>query len=202
MITQHFTPADYVSVPWKNGQGTTLELASGQLDGALARTGFLWRISIADMVESAEFSRFEGVARILTVIAGHGLQLRGGSFDKPLACMPFEPVSFAGDAACFGHLLDGPVKNFNVMVDEGSACATVHVHDLPKSIQLGGDFDFFYLPLPRSELLFSVDGIVTSLFGGDSFLVRDGVGEILSISSTNPVAKPMVLHVRVSYLAA
>jgi len=49
------SPQQFKQIPWKNGKGTTTELAisdGGTLDH------FAWRLSIASVVEDGEFSDF------------------------------------------------------------------------------------------------------------------------------------------------
>lgn len=201
MITQHLTPADYQAVPWKNGKGTTLELASEQSAQVAKSADFRWRISIADMVESAEFSSFTGVGRILTVIEGHGLRLEGESFEKPLSCMPYKPVAFTGSVSCFGRLLDGSVKNFNVMVDETSAHAAVAVREVPARIRVRGDIDFFYVPPTQDDLCFTVGDAIKRVASGESLLVQEPAGQTLDISQvTTSDTVPNILHVSIRYL--
>ena len=68
-------PADQQAVvPWKNGGGTTTELAQG-----LARASdqeWSWRISLADVEQSGPFSIFAGIDRITCVVEGDGMDLR------------------------------------------------------------------------------------------------------------------------------
>jgi uncharacterized protein len=58
---------NYKSVPWKNGKGKTTELIAGfhpNIDK------FIWRISIAGVVNNGEFSDFTGY-RTPTIIFTH-----------------------------------------------------------------------------------------------------------------------------------
>jgi len=58
------TPADVTPVPWRNGAGTTRELASSAgPDG-----GFRWRISLADLARDAPFSSFPATDRLFTAL--------------------------------------------------------------------------------------------------------------------------------------
>ena len=59
------TQTEFVSSLWKNGAGTTLEIA--RKDGP---KGYFWRLSIAKVTYDSIFSTFPGMARILTVIEG------------------------------------------------------------------------------------------------------------------------------------
>jgi len=59
--------ADYRAMAWKNGQGMTREIAREPGDG-----DFLWRLSIAEVAASGDFSLFPGYDRTITLIEGAG----------------------------------------------------------------------------------------------------------------------------------
>ncbi len=65
------TPANCRRVPWKNGLGTTTEIAVE----ALTTERFLWRVSIADVAAPGPFSTFTGYDRLIAVIEGVGMTL-------------------------------------------------------------------------------------------------------------------------------
>lgn len=109
-----------VPVPWKNGGGITREVA--RRDGP---DGWLWRISIADVDQSGPFSRFEGQSRILTVFHGAGIDLFHAAGVLP--ARPLVPVHFSGDIAIEGRLIDGPIRDVNVIYDAARATAEVSV---------------------------------------------------------------------------
>ena len=56
---------DYPRMPWRNGAGTTQEVACNAGGSSAA---FDWRLSIADIGESGGFSSFAGYQRVITVI--------------------------------------------------------------------------------------------------------------------------------------
>ncbi|WNO75173.1 HutD family protein [Streptomyces sp. AM8-1-1] len=100
------------AVPWKNGGGTTREVAIAP-DGA-GTDDFDWRISLADVGVDGPFSAFPGVERILTVADGAGMELTVGG-ERTVADRRYRPYAFPGDVPTDGRLLGGPVVNFNVM---------------------------------------------------------------------------------------
>ena len=93
---------EFVSSLWKNGAGTTREIA--RKDGP---KGYFWRLSIAKVTCDSIFSTFPGMARILTVIEGEGLVLQAGELTQNAARNA--PVSFAGATRIRSRLYDGPV---------------------------------------------------------------------------------------------
>ena len=109
-------PADYVRMPWKNGGGHTTEIAAHPATATL--DSFDWRISIADINAEGPFSRFPGVDRIIVLVAGAGMRLAGDAHVAELRA-PFEPYAFSGDDALSCSLVDGPVRDFNLMLRRG-----------------------------------------------------------------------------------
>ena len=109
-------PADYRHMPWKNGGGTTIEIAVS-LSGASLET-FDWRVSMATVVEAGPFSTFPGIDRTLCVLEGNGIRLDidGQSTTLTQSSAPF---AFAADAKVLGMPLDGPITDLNVMTRRG-----------------------------------------------------------------------------------
>ena len=105
----HLTAADYVTQPWKNGRGVTVEMWRLEVSGRL-----LVRLSRASVVEDGPFSLFPGVERNLTVLSGPGFRLLGEGLD--LRCEPLVPVAFPGDVPVTAIETNGQQSNdFNVM---------------------------------------------------------------------------------------
>ena len=111
-------PDQFLTQPWKNGGGVTHEIARAEEDGAL-----LWRLSIAEVATDGPFSTFPGLTRILTVIEGAGLHLH--TPDSRLDALPLKPVRFSGDMPIDSRLIDGPVRDFNLIWDATRRAATV-----------------------------------------------------------------------------
>src|SRR5690349_15258414 len=97
-------PADYRVMPWKNGLGTTTEIAVDPPGVGL--DAFTWRISIADLQVSGPFSTFPGHDRVLVQIEGEPMTLsHEGGVGQRLRLL--SPHRFAGELATHGAL-DGP----------------------------------------------------------------------------------------------
>lgn len=107
-------PDEYREMPWKNGGGSTTELLI-EPPGATLAGGFRWRLSMAAVPASGPFSSFPGVDRTLLLVAGNGLELDHGPHGRARLAGPWQPVTFSGDWATQGRLLDGPCRDFNVM---------------------------------------------------------------------------------------
>ena len=113
-----FSPDDFVTQPWKNGGGTTHEIAREDRGGAL-----LWRLSIAEVATDGPFSSFPGLARVLTVIEGAGLHLH--TPEGRLDALPLAPVAFSGDTPVDCRRIAGEVHDFNVIYDPARISARV-----------------------------------------------------------------------------
>ncbi|MER6046899.1 HutD family protein [Streptomyces sp. NPDC001793] len=113
-----------VAVPWRNGGGLTREVVAHPPDAGW--DAFAWRVSLAEVTRDGPYSPLPGVRRILTVVAGAGLELTvdGAPHRLPGRHRPF---AFSGAAATDSRLLDGPVVNLNVMVREGRTAAGVEM---------------------------------------------------------------------------
>jgi environmental stress-induced protein Ves len=107
-------PAEgHVRMPWRNGGGETVEIASEPPQAGL--TAFDWRVSIAQVARDGPFSRFPGVARTLVLLDGAGLRLDGANVHHTLANR-HAVLTLRGDDAVECSLLEGAVRIFNVMV--------------------------------------------------------------------------------------
>lgn len=106
-----YRAADYPRMPWRNGAGTTQEVACNPGGSTAA---FDWRLSIADVAQDGGFSAFTGYQRIITVLEGAGIQLTvNGCEQAPLT--PRRAYAFAGEAEVRCRLLDGPIRDFNLI---------------------------------------------------------------------------------------
>ena len=114
-IIEKSGPADFPEQPWKNGGGTTHELRRAPHPQDPQR--FAWRISSATVTASGAFSLFPGIDRTLLLLTGNGLALRCGNAPEQELRTPGQSIHFSGDLATYGRLLEGPVQDFNLMVD-------------------------------------------------------------------------------------
>lgn len=129
---RHLTPADARTLPWKNGRGTTAELAIWP-DGASFEQGdFEWRVSKARIAEDGPFSRFEEHDRVLVVLDGAGVDISHPGVAARARVRPLEPYRFRGDWPTEARLVGGPVSDFNVLFRRGDWEAIVEV------VALGG----------------------------------------------------------------
>jgi environmental stress-induced protein Ves len=115
-------PSEHRPQRWKNGGGVTTEILKEPLDG----DAFLYRVSIADVASDGPFSVFEGYDRHIMVLSGNGMHLDCGSHGA-IVLTRNEPRFFSGDWAVTGTLIDGPVRDFNLMVDRARMKSSLEV---------------------------------------------------------------------------
>ena len=103
------TNAQFLIMPWKNGLGTTAEIAIFPREASLAAANFEWRLSQATIQGSNIFSKFAGYSRLLFVVSGEGLVLN----EVPLR--PGHAHKFEGEESIACELIQGPVLDFGII---------------------------------------------------------------------------------------
>lgn len=99
-------------VPWKNGGGSTTEIAIGPPDSGFE--DFDWRVSLATIEKDGAFSTFPGVDRTLALVEGHGMTLEIDG--EPTLVTDTEPVvAFDGSSQVIAKLSRGGSTDFNAM---------------------------------------------------------------------------------------
>lgn len=122
------TPAQYRRMPWKNRGGTTLELLRRDHPDDPER--FLYRLSIATVKKPGPFSRFPGVERRLMLLEGAGMRLTFGDGRQVCLDKSLEPLAFDGEIEVDCELLDGPIRDFNLMFDRERYAAELEIVEL------------------------------------------------------------------------
>lgn len=99
-------------VPWKNGGGSTTEIAIGPPDSGFE--DFDWRVSLATIEKDGAFSLFPGVDRTLALVEGHGMTLDIDG--EPTLVTDADPVvAFDGSSKVEAKLNRGGSTDFNAM---------------------------------------------------------------------------------------
>jgi hypothetical protein len=144
-------------MPWKNGGGTTTEIAVSP-DGA-GLDDFDWRISMAKVETSGPFSSFAGIDRTLSVLEGEGIVLDiAGQPPAPLTTAS-APLAFSGDVPTGAALIGGPITDLNVMTRRGRMAHKVERRALSGEIRIS--------PRADTTLVLAVDAGFT-LFTDDA----------------------------------
>ena len=101
------------AMPWKNGGGSTTEIAIAPPEADFDE--FDWRISLATITEDGEFSVFPEVDRTLALVEGHGATLDIDGESQVLLCQDEPVAAFDGESRVRAKLNRGPTTDFNVM---------------------------------------------------------------------------------------
>jgi uncharacterized protein len=142
MIVTRLSASDYDVQPWKNGGGSTTQLALGRHG-----SGWAWRVSIAEVNASGPFSAYDNIDRIIMLVQGSGMVL---SFDRAPARRIDQlhvPFAFDGGWKTDCRLLDGPVRDLNLMVDRRLGRGTMEILSMratPASLVLTERCNLFY----------------------------------------------------------
>ncbi len=128
-------PADYRLMPWKNGGGSTTEIAI-EPQGASLGEPFLWRVSSATVAASGPFSAFSGLQRSLLLVEGVGFILDIEGQGRLRLKHPGQVVSFSGDAAVGATLIQGPCVDFGVISDPTQVRVTLQWLNLGREATL------------------------------------------------------------------
>ena len=100
------------AAPWKNGGGSTMEIAISPHDASLAE--FDWRISLATITADGPFSSFPGIDRSLMLLDGDSVQLTLDGTRKVTLSAAQPMLWFPGEAVVSAQV-KGPTTDFNVM---------------------------------------------------------------------------------------
>ncbi|KMZ12302.1 hypothetical protein BHUM_04634 [Candidatus Burkholderia humilis] len=133
--------ADLVASPWKNGGGVTREVAVYPAGASM--DAFAWRVSIADVAQAGPFSRFDGIDRTLVLLDGAGMVLHEGARTHTLES-PLEIARFTGEASIDASPVDGPTRDFNLMVHHDAAHGTLDVWRAGESHDIDADTALLY----------------------------------------------------------
>lgn len=164
--------ADRIASPWKNGGGTTWEIAAEPPGAGL--DAFDWRLSIARVAAPGPFSVFPGVDRVLTVIAGAGLRLTIEGQDEVVLDEASPPQPFPGDAAASATLDGGPVRDLNLMIRRGRWRGAVRRIDGVETTVVASAVTVLVALAPARVNGLSLEAEDALIVDGDATLTMDG----------------------------
>lgn len=175
-------------MPWKNGLGTTTEVVRFPANGE-----FDWRISIADVATDGPFSKFPGCDRVILTLAGAGMELTHAEPRLFARIGPLEPWSFSGDWNTECALVDGPIRDFNVITrrDAFTPGVSVHLIDTRASLRADGSVAAVYCVEGALHV-----ASITLTSGETLIATRDDAGE--STIEVEPVERSIVIVVRLT----
>lgn len=190
-MPQLLTPADYLSMPWKNNAGTTAEIARDE-----DQDPYRWRLSLAPVLAAGPFSKFQGYQRLLSVVEGNGLLIRGKGGEKKL--LVGEVQHFAGDESTEASLCDGPIKDIGLIYRPERVRAEMKVVDFPRNRPRSFAFRrhnvFFYSAAGESVAECFPSGQVLGIAKG--FCLRldpEAFEQIITIEPREPGSKLVIV---------
>ena len=167
MRLRHLPAASHQRTRWKNDGGWTTELGIEPEAGDL-NADFDWRVSIADIEKDGPFSLFPGVERDLFLLEGAGMELdidgAGQRLDQPL-----QRVHFSGEARVDCRLIEGPTRDFNVMVRAPSIVAYIAASQPLHALAIAG-------PAGSQWLIYACSGAATITANADVVVLDAGDG--------------------------
>ncbi|MDR6982422.1 environmental stress-induced protein Ves [Rheinheimera pacifica] len=152
MSIEIITPEQWQTQRWQNGGGITHQLCR-QDDGQ----GLLWRLSIAEVASDGPFSRFDNIDRIILLLTGEGFCLHGVGDNPQVLDTPLTPFAFAGETTIHCSLVNGAVRDFNLMTRRDTMQAQLQVLTIGSAVQT--------LPLSPQTLLYIASGSVNAVLG-------------------------------------
>lgn len=180
------TPSHYRRLPWKNGLGSTLEIAT---DATEPGAPWTWRLSFADVPSRAPFSNFPGIDRHIAVLDGVGLALERGAerIDVPCDGLAF---AFAGEDAIAGEPIGSGVRDANLMLDRSAWTGTLEILRIgaPRAIAINSDVALIHVHGQAQSVEFRI-GDESSVLEADSTLVCGGTVLITAAEATLVVAR-------------
>jgi hypothetical protein len=107
----------YIVMPWKNGGGSTTEIAVSPVGASL--NAFDWRVSMARIERDGPFSSFPGIDRTLTLLDGNRVELKIDGRAPQILTPSVPTLAFGGEERVEAAVPDGPITDFNVMTRRG-----------------------------------------------------------------------------------
>jgi uncharacterized protein len=162
MKLTHLPVGDYVRQPWKNGGGTTAEVARDDEGGR-----WLWRLSVADVECSGPFSDFSGYRRSIAMIAGAGMRLTFDRAPPRVIDRPYVPHEFDGALRTDCALIAGPVRDVNLIADAARCAASLEFGEIAGALR-------FARELADRAVLLAVSGCIRVDIGTESIELAEG----------------------------
>ena len=178
MSAIRFLPeSGFVAVPWKNGLGTTADIAREPASGA----AFVWRLSLATIDREAAFSPYPGHDRTFFVVAGGGVELEFADGETMVSRRPGEMLRFEGERGCIGRPLAGATRDFNVITRRDAARHAVSVMALdPAGERIAAAADRSFVVALEGAIEATGDGFAARLEPFDAIAIA-GPGPALTL---------------------
>jgi len=165
--------AEQRRMPWKNGGGTTTEIAVWPAEAGL--DDFDWRVSMARVESDGPFSRFPGVDRSLSILDGAGLMLTVGEARPVALTGDSAALAFAADVPTSATLIAGPITDLNVMTRRGAFVCAVERIEVGEGRSLGDEVITTIVLVDSGEMIADIAaGGSTRLARRDAVILEPG----------------------------
>jgi len=139
-------PSSYLRTPWKNGGGTTVDIAFED---------DVWRFGRTPIVKPGPFSDYTGFDRVQVLVSGSGLVLETPTGEIDVR-QPFRPVRFTGETPIVSRLEAGPVEVVNLIGRRARVKIDMVVLDEGRTLHVEPGTHFAYTP--HGEATVAVQG--------------------------------------------
>jgi hypothetical protein len=129
-------PTSYLRTPWKNGGGTTVDIAF---------SGDVWRFGRTPIVQPGPFSDYTGYDRVQVLVSGSGLVLETPQGEIDVR-QPFRPVRFKGETPIVSRLEAGPVEVVNLIGARAKVKVDIAILDEDRTLILQPGTHIAYSP--------------------------------------------------------
>jgi uncharacterized protein len=168
--------ADYAQTRWRNGAGTSLEIAARGVPGE----AFAWRLSMAHIARPGPFSDYEGYERVTALIEGEGFTLRRAGAAELRFTQVGQCHAYAGSPPYSCELHAGPCRDLNLIARQGIGASMSVVAVEATGLELGRSMAVRYL-VPLSGAV-SVQAAATSMRPGRWDAVVLAAGECARVA--------------------
>lgn len=151
-------PQQWQTQRWQNGGGVTHQLCRHDDEH-----GMLWRVSVAEVASDGPFSRFENINRVIMLLGGAGFSLHGVGAKPQVLDKPLEPFAFAGETPIHCSLINGAVRDFNLMTRRDVLSAVLEVLTL--------NSDAHELTAGGQTIVFVASGQLDVAFNGQRYVL-------------------------------
>ena len=189
-------PSDFRRMPWKNGAGSTTQIAIAPFDATV--DDFDWRVSTAQVAASGTFSTFAGVDRTLAILRGGPLKLVVQSPDGPqqhVLDVGSAPYRFAGEWPVQADVLGADeAVDFNVMTRRDRFDHVLQTKDICGVMRVAGAILLVYCVHGAVKCRNATDRLCSplSLVGGEALLAlaRPGVPDSVHLQLETAISAP------------
>ena len=180
--------AAYRAMPWRNGNGMTLEIARDPATGE----SFRWRLSLADIAQDGPFSAYPGYRRALVLVHGDDLRLTFGGHGQRRLSPVRRAARFEGDWTTECSIPLGRCTDLSLIVRTGAAGSPACIVRAPSIVSLAATRELT-LSAALYSALFILEGTVGIREPGDprarlahprdTLLIRPGADRTLRLES-------------------